>query len=63
MHNDIEFVAYGVGDSAPPAVFHGPLLVQCQSRRCLAYYGRDGKWRNFVNGDELPDFVRMVDED
>ena len=63
MYNDIEYVACSSGSEEPPAMFHRPFLVQCDSRRCLAYYHRDGKWHNFENGAELPDFVKVIDED
>lgn len=62
MISDIEFVTIGAADESSAAC-HRPFWVQCNSRCCLAYCHRDGKWRNFDSGVELTDFVRVIDEE
>jgi hypothetical protein len=37
-----------------------PTIVQCQGYRCAAYQDEAGRWRNFWNGDLLPEPVRTV---
>jgi hypothetical protein len=63
MSNDIEIVTCAGEREAQQPSFHRPFLVECASRRCLAFYARDGTWRNFESGSELRDFVRVMEED
>jgi hypothetical protein len=35
--------------------------VQCREHRCMAYMGAAGKWINFYTGEELKDFVNVVE--
>ena len=35
--------------------------VQCEGFRCLAYLDGDGKWRNWINGEKLPNVIKILD--
>jgi hypothetical protein len=33
--------------------------VQCEDFRCLAVINKDGQWKSFSNGRELPDVIKF----
>ncbi|HUA68114.1 MAG TPA: hypothetical protein VMA13_06160 [Candidatus Saccharimonadales bacterium] len=35
------------------------VVVQCRGFRCLAYRGRDGKWRGVFDQKELPEVLEI----
>jgi hypothetical protein len=37
--------------------------VQCENFRCLAVIDKDGKWKSFSNGKELPDVINYSPND
>ena len=44
-------------DQLPEA--DGRYWVECKNFRCLAIFGKDGKWKSFSNGKELPDVIHF----
>jgi hypothetical protein len=37
----------------------GRYWVQCENFRCMAVFDKDGKWKSFSNGKELPDVINF----
>ncbi len=38
------------------------VLVEHEGVRCMAFRDAAGKWRNYFNGDSLPEAVKVLDE-
>jgi hypothetical protein len=58
--DDLEIISFTCEYEESPAMFYRLFLVQCDSRQCLAFCARDGKWRNFEGGSQLQDFIRAI---
>jgi hypothetical protein len=37
----------------------GRYLVKCENFMCIAVFDKDGKWKSFSNGKELPDVINF----
>jgi len=38
------------------------VVVQCAGFRCLAYLDKDGKWRDAVRNNELPEVLEVLSD-
>jgi hypothetical protein len=35
--------------------------IQCSDYRCLAVMDELGRWKSFYDGEDIPDFIRVVE--
>ena len=44
-----------------PPVAEQRYWIQCSDYRCLAVMDDFGRWKSFYGGEDIPDFVRVVE--